>query len=128
MEIKIQQIGVPNKNNRIYSRDLMLQVISDKHLLYTHGQIGMENTFDIDPHRISHTFSNLRIVDDHLIGDLSIFDTPQGKILKSLKDINGFEDSFRMAGIGDIRKFGEDLYYVRCGYKLLHINFVLDPA
>jgi hypothetical protein len=84
-EVKLLRFEIENKNNRKYSKcniEPHLEKINSKPLF---------GVLQIDSHEIindgltfSHYFTNIRIEDDFLLGDLTIIDTMEGRLVQDL--------------------------------------------
>lgn len=122
--VKIQQVNVPNKNGRIYTRATIEQVIEQfkdgKPLL---GTIGMgEDRAAID--HSSHKVTNLRLEDGWLIGDVAVLETETGNALATMLEAHPLD--FRMDGVGNVEQ--QDDRWVVTDYTLHRVNAVLDGA
>jgi hypothetical protein len=63
------------------------------------GEFGYPDSFDVSLSNVSHTIKNIRIEKDELVGDITILDTPKGKVLKSFIEA-GCEMVFRPRSTG----------------------------
>jgi hypothetical protein len=93
---------VPNKNGRMYSRTAIEEALAK--VQDGHGSLAPNDSEDIN--YWSHAYKNLRLEGDELKADITVMDTPHGKILQQLLE----EDvgiAFRPRGIGQIRKNGD---------------------
>jgi hypothetical protein len=122
--VKIQQADVPNKNNRVYTRAILEQVVEEyndgKPVL---GTIGMEDNRAAIAHS-SHKVENLRIEDGYLVGDVTVLQTETGNALTSM--LEAYPLDFRMDGIGSVVQ--QDGNNVVTDYTLTRVNAVLDGA
>ncbi|MGZ8924591.1 MAG: hypothetical protein ACXW2E_01780 [Nitrososphaeraceae archaeon] len=93
--VQIQIIDKPNKNKRIYPKELIQNLIIQYRDKDIRGTIGIPNSFSewLDENS-SHIIRNLRIEEDYLVGDVTILDTPLGSILSSILD----KMDFRLVG------------------------------
>lgn len=108
MKITILECDKPNKNGRIYPKELFEKGVNDSKTVY--GKIGMvEGDGVIDLSKISHKVDFIQLEGDILVGELTILDTPEGKILKDMNSMNGVDisNNFRPAGMGNIRRVEE---------------------
>lgn len=135
MKIFIAELDKPNKNGRIYPREVIYNQIEQLKGKPVFGQLGMcEGTGEIPLDKISHSVSDLSIENingvDYFVGELKILDTPSGEILKDLNSMCGsIANNFRCAGIGTIKRVEEgDDVIVQDDYRLLSINYTDDPA
>lgn len=120
---KLLQADVPSPlTGRIYPRRI-LEGCTEVPSVF--GQIGMPKDIDaalhVDPHRISHRVTDLRMEGDQLVGKVEILDTGEGKLLQSMMENDLVE--FRMCGLGTYTVIGD---YVDT-YKLVSINAVAKP-
>lgn len=67
------------------------------------GEISPRNS-PVDLPRVSHQFTELKIEDGYLVGNLCVLDTPYGNILRTLID-GGVDVRFAIRGLG---KMDED--------------------
>lgn len=118
----IFDIGIPNKNNRIYSKDCVTEVLQH-YKVFGYLNMNME-VCDADR---SHVVYNLRYENDSIIDDVEILDTPNGKILQDIIGMNGEDFAFRPAGTGNIEVLEDGTTIVK-DYKLISINYTNDPA
>ena len=127
----ILEMDVPNKNNHVYPKYVIEQVVEmwkGKQML---GQIDMPTFADEKSHflqldRASHVVENLRIDDNnYLIGDITVLKTPAGKLLDDLMTVDGL--CFRSCGVGNIAE-DENGHMVITNYQMLSINAVFDGA
>lgn len=95
--VKIQSVGVPNMNNRVYSEQTLRSAIeSCKGSVF--GHLGMV-AGGPELARVSHRVDNLRIEDGFLVGDVIELDTPAGRALLDMEERFGPFD-FRLSGTG----------------------------
>ena len=114
---------IPNKNNRIYPKEVLEKVIEDfennKEEIF--GYIGMPLAGEDHIHNISHVIKKLYMSNNCLIADIKILDTPKG--IELLRIIKEEEIVFRLKGIAKTEKISGN-YLIKKGYKLLSINAV----
>lgn len=122
--VKIQQVDVPNKNNHVYTRETIEQVIADyddsEKILF--GTIGMSNDRAIV--HSSHRIDKLRIEDGWLVGDVTVLETETGNALATMLEAHPLD--FRMDGFCNIDL--QDGKIVVTDYTLHRVNAVLDGA
>lgn len=104
---QIQQIGVPNKNNRIYPLKVIEDIIKVNAGMPIIGTVGMPDVvrelgypFDliVSMDDASHVANNLAIKDNWLVADICVLDNiSKGKKLHSALT-RGEHIDFRMAG------------------------------
>lgn len=103
--IEILTVDVPNKNGRIYPKQVVEEAIK-KCNYERFGTIGVQsdfpwpNLFDV-----ACNIKNLRIEDSKLIGDMQTLTTPKGLMMESL--MNETELGFVVCGLGDVSETGE---------------------
>lgn len=107
MEKILMQFNEINTNGRIYSReniDTCLEELNNKinSIGCLYGELGHPTNLDISLSRVSHSIKNLRIENDALIGDVTLLDTPYGRICNALDE--NFSISVR--GVGKIDEDG----------------------
>jgi hypothetical protein len=125
-DVKISDLNTPNKNGQIYSSRDIEKLIAEKDHYY--GTIGMppyglpdEETYFLDIATISHEVFDLQIVDNLLIGDVRIYNTYNGGLLKQLMLATNME--FRLACVGILNPFK-----MLIDPKIISINAVTDGA
>ena len=101
-----------NLNQRVYDKEAGEMMVASAKLkegrLY--GELGYPDKFDTTLGNVSHTISNVRMVEDLIIGDIQVLDTTSGKLLNECLSEMVFRP--RMVGILDedghvkITKFG----------------------
>lgn len=131
-------INVPNKNKRIYTKEVMEEALeSVKPLVEGRGLVGeLDHPTDQNPKvnvpNISHVITKLDLNEDgQVIGEIEALDTVPGKHLQSLmKSKIRLGVSTRGNGtlapyVGDL---GEGFFMVRPGYKLHAVDIVFEPS
>lgn len=128
MKLRSQMVvkaDVANKNDRIYSKEVIEKVIKDFKELPPRammGCLGMQSTTVIPFKEVSHIITDLRIENDCLVADIEILDTPQGKTLQTIMEAGNLV-AFRMAGIGSVEN--ETVFNViGKDYKLISIHAI----
>ena len=85
--IPLLKLNVLNANDRIYDSiagDKILEDIANKPsgaLIY--GELGFPERFDTTLNNVSHTVKNVRVIENLIVGDIDILDTPSGRILNN---------------------------------------------
>jgi hypothetical protein len=76
------EIGVPSRTGKIYSLPVC-QKIASCDVLYGEliSSYTNDNYITIDLAQASHVIKNMQIVNNQLIGDVTILDTPAGRML-----------------------------------------------
>lgn len=93
---ELLRIGQKNLNGRIYTRETAEEIVDQfkrkvaeqGHLF---GQIGHPENLQVSLANVSHNVNDIRIENNRIVGDITVMDTPSGKVLKSLVEI-GMKD------------------------------------
>lgn len=122
-------LDVPNLNNRVYPEDVIKRAIEQWQDETMIGQIGMPAgpTMVVDYDNVSHQITNLRIENGSLIADITVLDTPNGRLLQDLLTTGACMD-FRTAGIGHVVIDDNGVGVVQPGFEICSINAVADGA
>ena len=109
-----------NRNGRIYQKEHILPEVSRYIAEYVNtrravGELSHPSGPAINPDK-----------DNLCIGEASILDTPNGKIVKALMD-GGVNFGVSTRGLGSIRE-QNGLKYVQPDFKLVTVDVVLDPS
>lgn len=116
MNIVVEILDKPNRNGRTYSKEVMQKVIdSDYQKL---GMLGMYGG-GVDFEKVSHKIENLRIVDDELLCDVTILETPKGKILSEISSL--VSPIYRLSGFCNIDADG-----IVSDYTMISVNAVKE--
>lgn len=121
MKVKIQQLDVPNKNNRIYPARTIeeaLQRLNGKPVI---GHIGVDGGNDPSTFA-SHQITNLAIEDGYLVGQITILDTEAGKTARRLLE-GPLRGDVRSQGYGDVSPDG-----IITNYTIVSIDIVSNGA
>ena len=128
---KIQAIGKPNANRRIYGESLRTEVekyikgpIAEKRAL---GELDHPETGIINLKNVCHNITRLWWEGDDLYGDFEILSTPSGNILKELF-LNGINVGVSSRAIGSVTPLGEGLVQVDDDLELICWDFVSTPS
>ncbi len=124
------QANQPNRNKRIYSREVMetalepFQVmIAEKRAL---GELGHPQGPVINLDRVSHLITKLEWSGNDVVGKSKILDTPNGKIVQNFID-EGIKIGMSTRAMGSV-KLIEGLNHVQKDMKLATIDIVADPS
>lgn len=83
--VKLMEFDTPNKNGRIYPKDVVENAIKEYMSHNTDGRImgelGTRMEFGLSLNNTSHYFSNIHSDDHFLYGDMTVLNTPCGQIL-----------------------------------------------
>lgn len=130
MKKEIMTIGVANKNNRIYSREVMERAVKEaqdkvrknRMLVHYDNQISAVSDFTT----AGGVVKELKIEGDKVIADVEILKTPTGNKLK--EDFEKGHVQVRAAGIGGLNKQENGTYLVTEDYVLDRLLFTYDGA
>ena len=92
----------PNLNNRQYPIETLHSIADQINEMPAAKRIGIlpDDNYDVDlnPKNMAFTFENARVVDDTLIIDIEILDTPSGQMIKAVNTVETWNYVFRPAG------------------------------
>jgi hypothetical protein len=74
--------SLKDRHGRVYREEDLLNQVVGKSFSGELGNGGMGTTMDLE--RVSHTVTNIRIVDNDLVGDIDFLKTPMGIIASTL--------------------------------------------
>ena len=119
------QTEQPNRNKRVYQRDVMEREVKRYTEQYIDagralGELGHPDGPTVNLDRVSHKIVSLHQEGDNFIGKAKILDTPMGRIAKNLID-EGVTLGVSSRGIGSLTE-------TRQGYKLVGNDFMLATA
>lgn len=125
------RFGVPNKNKRIYPKEVYEVAINENSEIVTArgmmGELDHPPTPKVNLDRVSHVVTALKLEEDgRLYGEAEVLDTPSGEILKALID-GGVRIGVSSRGYGKVLRKG-DLLEVAPGYKMITFDIVADPS
>lgn len=135
IDVEVQVLNQPNKNNRIYTTEVGNELVRQfkemqakgKPLLGTLGNIvTAENCISIPLDQVSHEVTSLSIKNDVLVADIDIFDYPRSRELEKMLD-EGVTIGFRLGVLCDIRRHSEHTVLVS-GIVLITIFATDNPA
>lgn len=101
--VKVADIGIPDRDNRIYSQEVMSAAIEKA----TMPMIGMLGTLDgqtVPLTKASHAVEQLYIQDGAVFAKISILKTPAGQLVEQLMAENLV--AFKLAGSGNVAEDG----------------------
>ena len=124
----ILELDTPNKNGRVYSKEVGEQIAHQIQERLRDGVLwGQLNGQDdpgcaLDLSKVSHKTVGARVEGTSLVADMELVDTPCGKIARELlaHDTN---IGFRPRGTGIVSQDGVISHYV-----LVSVDLVKDPA
>jgi len=120
-----------NRNGRIYIKEHMLPEVAryKKDFVDTRralGELSHPEGPQINPDKVSHLITKLEFDGNLCIGQATILDTPNGRIVKEFIDAGvGFGVSTR--GLGSIKE-SNGVKYVQPDFRLVTVDIVLDPS
>jgi len=121
---RVLTTDTPNKNNRIYSKEVIQKAIKDFEKLTKNrsfmGQLGMTYDAKVNFSMVSHIVTDLN---NELLADIEVLSTPCGKKLQEMLKNDGSVD-LRTQGIGIPKYNEEDGTTTVEDYKLIAINAV----
>lgn len=114
----------PNKNNRVYSMELLYEIVRQFKTLPPRtvmGQMGMSNDAKIHLADVSHLVTDLRVVENRLVADIELLGTRGGRFLKMLLASDGVR--FRLQGIGSNKVHEDGSIHIDIeSYKFISVN------
>lgn len=121
MRYKILEADKPNKNGRVYPREVLQAALANidqnRPLL---GQIDADPTGKLDLDKVSHLVTNLRLEGNDLTAEIQILETPKGKELQKMLK----EAVFRPSGEGQVHD-NPDGTHVVYDYNITAVNAIL---
>ena len=125
------QTEQPNRNGRLYKRDIMekeliryQKLIDEKRSL---GELGHPSNPTLNLDKVSHLIESLRFDGNNVLGRAKILETPMGNIARSLLDAGaGLGVSSR--GLGSLKMNKEGVNEVQDDFHLATVDIVADPS
>ena len=119
------QTEQPNRNKRVYQRDVMEREVKRYTEQYIDngralGELGHPDGPTVNLDRVSHKIVSLTQEGNNFIGKAKLLETPMGKIAKNLIE-EGVTLGVSSRGIGSLSE-------TRQGYKLVGEDFMLATA
>lgn len=120
-DVKLSNLDKANGNGYILPTEVIQNFINDNPS-YTKN-CGMDFAITTPVPEVSHKLSNLTVKNGFLYGDVEVFDTPQGKVLKDVIEKFGSENicGAYVATVGssndDENKVVESVSKVMCFYS-----------
>jgi len=126
------QAGIVNRNKRLYpkpyvEREIERYLKEQVSAKRAFGELGHPDTTIVNPDRVSHFFTKLRLEGNDVYSDSKVMDTPMGKIVKV------FIDEDRVFGLssralGSLKRKG-DHNVVQEDFRLITPgDIVIDPS
>lgn len=102
IRVKILAIGKPEMSGRIYSKEIAEEIIKT---INSEGKpiFGGMTSYDGSLNDVSYVVQNAEIVDDSIVADIEILDTPRGNLLNEVinNDVVG-DVVFKPFGYGKV--------------------------
>lgn len=128
---KLQEADRPNKNKRIYPKNVLSDSLKNITESLKHG--GLLGELDHPENSIihfensSHVFTKVWWDKNILMGEGFVLDTPYGRILKTLIN-SGVRIGMSSRGVGNGKVDENGLLVIGEGYKLITFDAVADPS
>lgn len=123
----------PNRNNRMYSKDIMEREVNryNEEYIKTNralGELGHPDTPAINLERVSHIITELRDDGQCYIGKAKILETPYGNIVKNFID-SGVRLGVSSRGMGTLTQSKNGINLVQDDFRLATAaDIVADPS
>jgi hypothetical protein len=123
----------PNRNNRMYSKDIMEREVGryNEEYIKTNralGELGHPDTPTINLERVSHIITELRDDGQCYIGKAKILETPYGNIVKNFID-SGVRLGVSSRGMGTLAQSKNGINLVQDDFRLATAaDIVADPS
>ena len=123
----------PNRNNRMYSKDIMEREVNryNEEYIKTNralGELGHPDTPTINLERVSHIITELRDDGQCYIGKAKILETPYGNIVKNFID-SGVRLGVSSRGMGTLAQSKNGINLVQDDFRLATAaDIVADPS
>ena len=82
----------------------------------------MPKTAIVSLANVSHIINRLKMVDDYMVGDIEVLNTPSGRVLQRLLESSLDSVAFRTQGIGNGTVNDDGILIIRDNYKLISIH------
>jgi hypothetical protein len=131
MKYEITKLGVPNKNGRIYPKEVMEKAINDNEQLIKNKGF-MVSVYDehsdpsntINLTKVAAFVNDCKIENDMVVADIELLNTPMGNYIKENIDKPW---SVRPVGFGKLTQ-NEQGQHVVSDYELLYFTFTDEGA
>lgn len=125
------QAEVENRNGRIYPKHLMEREINKYQSLIeskrSTGELNHRDTPEIDPERVSHYITELRLEGNEMVGRAKVMTAqPCGMIVKNFID-EGMPVAVSTRGVGTLKESGGK-NYVQDDFGFKCLDVVFDPS
>lgn len=115
----LRDLNKPNRNNRVYSTEVIENAIK-----YAPEKLWCyftKSPYDNDLDKVAATASNFAIVDDSLICDIEILETPLGIIVKNIIE-KEVELEYTISGVGTLKSNENGNIVVENDYRFSGVN------
>jgi hypothetical protein len=125
------QANKPNRNNRIYERNILFGEAKRYIKTYVEenrafGELNHPQGPTVNLDRVSHIIKEMREDGDNLMGKAKIMDTPMGKIVQNLVD-EGAKLGVSSRGMGSLKE-RNGINEVQKDFMLSAVDIVADPS
>ena len=127
------QSARPNRNNRIYSKELMEREVNRyvKDYVKENRALGElshpANRITICPERASHLITELHFEGNNVVGRAKVLSTPTGEIVKALLS-DGVRVGMSSRALGSVKTRSDGVHVVQDDFQLKCCDCVLDPS
>lgn len=129
------QAELPNRNHRVYPKDVLEAAINDYNENYVKraralGELNHPTTPQVDPERACIKIEELYWNKNDVYGKARVLSTPKGKLLESLLR-DGVKLGVSTRGLGSVKKTkykNEDISMVGNDYQIRAIDVVHNPS
>ena len=120
-----------NRNGRVYTLEHMLPEVNRyiKEFVQTKravGELSHPEGPQINPDKVSHLITKLEFDGPLCMGEATVLDTPNGRIVKSFMEA-GVNFGVSTRGLGSIKE-SNGIKYVQPDFRLVTVDIVLDPS
>ena len=123
---KVLQVGVPNRNGRVYPPEAVQAMIEQANKRIAEGtllgELGEVEGTSVTLDNVSHIVRGLHLEGDTVVATIELMNTPKGETLRELLKIEG-GPVFRTRGTGLVDEHG-----VVSQYQLISVDAVMDGA
>ncbi len=125
------QSNKPNRNNRIYERNILFNEAKRYIKTYVNenrafGELNHPQGPTVNLDRVSHIIKEMKEDGDNLMGKAKIMDTPMGKIVQNLMD-EGAKLGVSSRGMGSLKE-RNGINEVQKDFMLSAVDIVADPS
>lgn len=126
------QADVKNRNGRIYPKHIMEKEVHR----YMKEAVAMKNAYGeldhpagpkINPDRISHLITDLRMEGSNFVGKAKILNTPMGNIARSILESGG-KLAVSSRGLGSLKRSGDAMVVQEDFYLATAADIVINPS